>query len=235
MLPEEIKFDILDEGVHDLNCFKAIFVCGSPGSGKTTIERNLGLEARGLKSLNADNTMFRLKNLKNGIDNIDFSHAGETTEKRFNVWRNDYLGLILNTTGRNLNTITRLNEKLKNSYYDTFMLFVDVNKEIAKERIESRYSNSINVEDKNRVVDIDYFENAYTLVKNNLLHFKSMFGDNFSIVKNDDFDLMALDFEVARKMLNKFLLRPASIEAQTILKGVQNRQYNGLGKHYAKI
>ena len=132
MNPEEIQFDILEEGIHDQNCFKAIFCCGSPGSGKTTIERNLGLEVRGLKSLNADNTMFRLKNLRNGqIDNRDYPHAGETTEKRFNIWRNDYLGLILNTTGRNLSTISRLNTYLTNSYYDTFMLFVDVDKEIA--------------------------------------------------------------------------------------------------------
>ena len=179
MNPEEIQFDILEEGIHDQNCFKAIFCCGSPGSGKTTIERNLGLEVRGLKSLNADNTMFRLKNLRNGqIDNRDYPHAGETTEKRFNIWRNDYLGLILNTTGRNLSTISRLNTYLTNSYYDTFMLFVDVDKEIAKERIESRYNNSNNREDKNRIVDLDYFENAYDSVNINLPQFKNMFGND---------------------------------------------------------
>jgi predicted ABC-type ATPase len=235
MQPEEIQYDILDEGIHDPYCFKSIFVVGCPGSGKTTIERNLGLEARGLKSLNADNTMLRLKNIRPSMDNKDYPHAGEATEKRFNVWRRDYLGLILNTTGRNLNTIQRLNENLKASYYNTFMLYVDVDESIARERIQSRYVNSQHPEDKNRVVDMDYFETAYKSVKNNLKSFESMFGQNFALVKNDDFNLLAPDFEMARKKLNKFLMTPASPEAQAILKGVSSNQYNGLGRNYSRI
>jgi adenylate kinase family enzyme len=211
-------------------------VCGSPGSGKTTIERNLGLEARGLKLLNADNTMLRLKNIRPNMDNRDYPHAGETTEKRFNVWRNDYLGLILNTTGRNLNVISRLNEKLKASYYNTFMLFVDVDQKVARDRILSRYISATTPEDKNRQVDMDYFESAYSSVKNNLKQYEAMFGpNNFALVRNDDFNLLAPDFEIARKKLNKFLMTPASSEAQSILKGVFRKPYDGLGRRYARI
>jgi len=236
MNPEEIKFDVLDEGVHDPYVFKAIFVVGAPGSGKSTIERNLGLEARGLKSLNADSTMLRLKNIRPSMNNQDYPHAGATTERRFHVWRNDYLGLVLNTTGRNLNTISKLNENLKSSYYNTFMLYVDVDEKIAKERILSRQMTTTSPEDKNRQVDMDYFNTAYSSVKNNLKQYSSMFEErNFALVRNDDFNLLAPDFEVARKKLNKFLLTPASPEAQAILKGISNKQYDGLGRRYAKI
>lgn len=222
----KISETIINEGVYDRFNFKAIFLVGAPGSGKTTIEKEFGLESRGFKQLDIDRTKLHLKTLS------DYVKAGETTEKRFNIWANDYLGLIVNTTGRNADVIIRLNKKLKQCYYNTFMIFVDVDEKTARERIESRYINSLDPADK-RKVDLDYFQEAYTAVNQNTELYKLLFGSYFTIVHSDD--RLENDIDITRRKLNRFLLEPNSSEAQSIMKGVTSKPINSIGRNFPKI
>ena len=46
--------DLINEGVYDPGTFKAVFLMGGPGSGKSTVVDDLGLKALGLKLVNSD-------------------------------------------------------------------------------------------------------------------------------------------------------------------------------------
>jgi predicted ABC-type ATPase len=228
----ETQYDILTEGLYDPFVFKAIFICGAPGSGKSSIERRLGLEARGLKPLNADITLFRLNHWYANAKNINYAHAGATTEDRFNIWINNFLGLVLNTTGRDYTVIERLNKKLKKAFYNTFMVYIDVDENIARDRILNRQHTAQNPIDKNRIVNLDYFNLAYSSVKHNLSKYQTLFKKNFAIINNDDFNQNTEDFNIARKKINNFLMAPASLQAQNMLKGIKTKATWGIGRKF---
>ena len=67
--------DLLKEGVYDPGILKCIFMAGGPGSGKSTIAKELlgiggglsSVSVGGLKSVNSD-TSFEATLKKNGID-----------------------------------------------------------------------------------------------------------------------------------------------------------------------
>ena len=46
--------DLLTEGIHDKGIFKAVFLAGGPGSGKSTVVKQLALNALGFKTVNTD-------------------------------------------------------------------------------------------------------------------------------------------------------------------------------------
>ena len=46
--------DLLNEGVRDPGIFKAIFLAGGPGSGKSYVAKKLGLKTLGLIVVNSD-------------------------------------------------------------------------------------------------------------------------------------------------------------------------------------
>ena len=54
-LPSYMQEDLLNEGVYDQGIFKAVFLMGGPGSGKTTVVNALALDTLGLKTINSDN------------------------------------------------------------------------------------------------------------------------------------------------------------------------------------
>jgi hypothetical protein len=200
------------------------------------LERDLGLPLLGLKTVNADQTMRWLKYRNPQLVNSDYPHVGNVTEKRFRIWTKNYLGLILSTTGRNYNTIERLNKILKMTYYNTFMVFVDIDEETGRNNIKMRPIFPAYPENKNRIVDMEFFDEAYSSVKANLPKYQNLFESNFAIVKNVNgtkFD--PVDFENARKKINKFLSLPASEEATAILKGVKNKNIMKWGRRYTRI
>ena len=68
--------DLLIEGVQDKGIFKAVFMAGGPGSGKSYVVRNLfgipdtiNISVSGLKSVNSD-TAFEKLLIDNGFDPV---------------------------------------------------------------------------------------------------------------------------------------------------------------------
>ena len=53
-LPLYMIEDLITEGVYDPGIFKAVFLSGGPGSGKSTVVKGLGLDTLGLKLVNTD-------------------------------------------------------------------------------------------------------------------------------------------------------------------------------------
>ena len=234
MTIEEIFESIIAEGRHDPGAFKCVFLCGAPGSGKSSIENRLGLRHQGLKPLNADGTKYYLEQSKR-TKQVDYPAAGSATERRFGIWANNYLGLIVNTTGRNADVILRLNKQLQNAAYDTFMIYVAVDEQTARERIQSRVTHATDPMDINREVNEKYFNEAYPMVVKNVELYSTLFGENFCTIDNNGSTPDSNDFEQTRKKINKFLSTPLKPEAQQKLAGIKPRNPLNIGRKFSNL
>ena len=55
---DEVRFQELKEGLYDPNIFKAFFLAGGPGSGKTFVTKR-AFAGTGLRNINSDNAFER--------------------------------------------------------------------------------------------------------------------------------------------------------------------------------
>lgn len=214
----------LDEGINDPNIFKAIFIAGPPGAGKNTVINKLGLTNQGLKLQDIDHTLAFL-NKRTAPNNPDYKRGLDVTLRRQSMFEKGMLGLLINTTGRDYESLMNLNRKLKEAGYDTFMLFVDVEYDVAFSRIQDRPSSATDPRDANRKVDLDYFEHAFEAAKQNVDFYALMFGNQFAVVTNNE-RLVKEDSEqqefqktlnLAAKKVARFLRKPLSPKAQEIV------------------
>ena len=210
--------ELLNEGRYDKFIFRAIFVCGAPGSGKTTISKKLGLDHIGLKLLDVDETV-RLLHKINPAHHPEAKRpeANAFTEKRLGMWAREHLGLVINTTGRNETSILRLRQELEKNLYKTFMLFVDVDENIARQRVADRPVKSLNPADMGRKTSRKYFQRSYPAVNYNLPLYKIAFGKNMSVVSNNERPEDESSLEEARKNINRFLSEEISSEAAKLI------------------
>jgi len=210
--------EILEEGCYDKFIYKAIFVCGAPGSGKSTISKKLGLDHIGLKLLDVDETV-RLLHKMNPSKHPEMKRpeANAFTEKRLSMWAREHLGLQIQTTGRRETSILRLRQVLEKNFYQTFMLFVEVDENIAQRRISDRPSQSIVSADMGRRVTQKYFRRTYPAVSYNLPLYKVAFGNNISVVTNNERPEDETSLDDARKNINQFLSTEISSEAAKLI------------------
>ena len=180
-----ITFTDLQEGVYDPNIFKAFFIAGGPGSGKSFVVRKTtgGL---GMKIVNSDAAFERLLD-KEGLDkkmpasekaprDIVRDRAKELTRKRKENYLEGRLGLILDGTGKDYDKIARQATKLKQLGYDTHMIFVNTSLDVALERNEKRA----------RTVPESVAIKSWNDVQRNIGKFSQYFRQNFVVVDNND-------------------------------------------------
>lgn len=212
MILADLFEQILDEGSRDPLIFKCVFVVGAPGSGKSSVIKQLGLEAMGLKQGDVDQTLARLKQLRK-TQEVDYDHSLPVTLRRQSLWMQNYLGMVINTTGRDVDKVLELKHIMTQAGYDTFMIYVEVDKETAIRRIGARPSISTDLADRNRQVDVGYFHQAYAAVIENLEHYQIMFGNDLAVVTNNNElvesrQLFLQTLNQAAKKLRRFFARP---------------------------
>jgi|TARA_B100000212_G_C27243446_1_gene476973 dephospho-CoA kinase len=181
-------FEQLTEGVYDPNIFKAFFLAGGPGSGKSYVVRRTtgGL---GLKIVNSD---IAFEKLLNDADfDLDFramspekslerdkirSRAKEITSKMQRNFVAGRLGLIIDGTGAEYVKIERQARKLKELGYETYMIFVNTSLDTAIERNNQR----------SRKLPLDIVKTYWNNVQANIGKFQRLFGmGNMIIVDNN--------------------------------------------------
>ena len=132
-------YDELNEGVYDPNIFKAIFLAGGPGSGKSYVAGRSGVIGQGLKLVNSDNEFeFLMKKAKLELDmttQLADKQAGQRDSvrdkaKRMTATKKDNyisgrLGLILDGTARDYDKLSNEAKALQQIGYDTYMIFVN--------------------------------------------------------------------------------------------------------------
>jgi len=182
-------FDQLQEGVYDPNIFKAFFLAGGPGSGKSFVVRKTtgGL---GLKVVNSDNAFEKL--LKDADFDLDFrdmnpektlerdkirKRAKEVTSKMQKNFVAGRLGMIIDGTGAEYGKIETQKKLLQQLGYDTYMIFVNTSLDTAIERNNKR----------DRKLPLDIVKTYWNNVQSNIGKFQNLFGTkNFVVVDNNN-------------------------------------------------
>jgi len=178
-------FTELQEGVYDPNIFKAIFLAGGAGSGKSYVARRTtgGL---GMKMVNSDD-MFE-KMLKDaGMETTPkdiYSDEGQEIRGRAKAitarQKSNYiegrLGMIIDGTAKDYNKISSQVADLRKIGYECSMIFVNTSIETALTQNRKR----------KRTLPDDEVELMWNQVQNNMGKFQSLFGgSSFIIVDNN--------------------------------------------------
>ena len=217
--------DLLTEGVYDKGIFKAVFMAGGPGSGKSFtameifgIDKKLksSFSATGLKSVNSDSAFETLLK-KNGIDPKDLARiekedkelwdkitkdpgsmrtqAKDITRKQKSFYEAGRLGMIIDGTGHVYSKIQKNKKHAESLGYDTYMVFVNTSLEVALQRNKNR----------ERVLPEELVTKSWKDVQNNLGKFQNLFGGNFRIVDNTVYKPVSKEVV---KAAQKFMRKP---------------------------
>ena len=179
------KYHELQEGVYDPNIFKAFFLAGGPGSGKSyVVRRTTG--GTGLKIVNSDDafeSLLKKAGLSLKMPPEEFerkekvrAHAKELTSKRQANYLDGRLGLIIDGTGRESGKILRQKANLEELGYDTYMIFVNTSIDVALQRNEER----------SRSLPTSFVVKSWKDVQSNIGAFNNMFRKGFIVVDNND-------------------------------------------------
>lgn len=139
--------EYLTEGVYDPGIFKAFFLAGGPGSGKTFVTQS-AFAGTGLKVVNSDSAFERsLKKTNLSLSmppeeeyfrDLLRKRAKMTANTQLDTYMEGRLGIIIDATGRDYGLVNRQVNTLKSYGYDCYMIFVNTNLEIAIERNKKR-------------------------------------------------------------------------------------------------
>ena len=183
------NFNELQEGLQDPNIFKAFFLAGGPGSGKSFVVRK-STGGTGLKIVNSDDVFE--KYLKDAGLEMDMTtakaerqqeprdklrdRAKVVTQKKRDNYVDGRLGLIIDGTGRDYDKIAGQSNELKRLGYDTHMIYVNTSLDVALARNAER----------ERKVHASIATKSWKDVQSNLGKFSQHFRGNLIIVDNND-------------------------------------------------
>ena len=198
---------ILQEGVYDPGIFKAFFLAGGPGSGKTFVTR-AAFGGTGLKLVNSD-AAFERAMKKAGLSlkmpdaeeyfrNIVRAKAKMTTATQLDTYMQGRLGLVIDATGRDINVINTQKRMLDQIGYDSYMIFVNTSLEVALERNQNRP----------RSIPEYIVTNSWNGVQRNIGQFQRIFSPNrMLIVDNNrsEKELVTITLNTAAKFIRSQL------------------------------
>lgn len=224
-----LEYTQISEGVNDPGIFKAIFLAGGPGSGKSFIVGKTGLTSLGYKVVNSDDAFERAMKkagMEMNPENI-FSDQGQKirggakrlTDKKMELYLKGRLGLVVDGTGKDPTKVANQARKVKDLGYDVAMIFVNTDMDTALERNRMR----------ERSLPDKEVEKYWKTVQSNIGLFQTMFGKkNFLVVDNStgkDYNKETLRaYRDATKFTNKPPANPIAkswISAQQKGRGVQ--------------
>ena len=168
---------ILDEGPHDPNIFKVIFLVGGPGSGKSFVAKKVQA-GTGLKIVDMDKVYEFIMNKHNlPLDTIDpniHAKASDISRRRRSHLLDGRIGLIIDGTGRNYESIKMMKNYLMSIGYDSMMIYVNTDPQTA----------AIRNQERERKVSKEFFTKAHKVVSQNLGKFQNLFGHELLILDN---------------------------------------------------
>jgi hypothetical protein len=176
----------INEGVNDPAIFKAVFLAGGPGSGKSFIVGKTALTALGFKVINSDDIFERAlakAGLKATPEDI-YSPKGqeirggakELTGKKMDLALGGRLGLVIDGTGKDYDKIEKQAGKLKKLGYEVAMIFVNTDLDTAKVRNRMR----------SRSLPDSEVETMWHGVQKNIGKFQNFFGNRMHIIDNSE-------------------------------------------------
>ena len=191
--------DLLMEGVQDKGIFKAVFLAGGPGSGKSYVAKEIfgipekfNISMSGMKMINQDKE-YKYLLQKHGFDpewldtypedvfdHISTEMRGFTKDlaaQRKKGYMSGKLGMIIDGTGHKFQKVKAEKKELEAAGYDTYMVFVNTSLEVAQARNKER----------DRVLPEKLLKKSWEDTRKNLGGYKSLFGGKFALVDNSQF------------------------------------------------
>lgn len=176
----------IEEGVNDPAIFKAVFLAGGPGSGKSFMVGKTALTSFGMKLINSD-PAFEAQLAKAGLKATPediFTDKGQAarkvaktlTKKQMELAINGRLGLVIDGTGKDYEKISGQATKLKQMGYEVAMIFVNTDLQTAIDRDQKR----------SRTLGAKEVTKMWNDVQKNLGKFQKFFGNMMVIVDNSD-------------------------------------------------
>ena len=225
-LAKKLKL-ILAEGVNDPGIFKAVFLAGGPGSGKTYVVKQIfgipdrfNISMSGMKMVNSDKELkylLRKYGFGTDLDKMpdevfdDLTTPGksglrkfskELTKQRMKLYQQGKLGMIIDGTGHDFRKIQTMKKELEDDGYDTYMVFVNTSLEVAQKRNQER----------DRILPPNLLEKSWKDVQKNLGSFQALFNNNFVIVDNSkhlsEEEAEAKFVPLVTKVIRKFVAKP---------------------------
>jgi len=205
-------FQQLLEGIYDPNIFKAIFLAGGPGSGKSyVVKKTLG--GLGLKVINSDEPFERYLK-REGLSlrmpdeekiprEIERVRGKKVTAAKKGHAIDGRLGMVIDGTGKEFDKVSEQANHLRGLGYQVSMVFVNTSLSTALARNEKR----------KRKVPPHLAEAGWKAVQANLGKFQSFFGpSNFFIVDNNDTqeDLMQLSAKMISRAIKISVNNPTA-------------------------
>ena len=179
----------ITEGVYDPSIFKAFFLAGGPGSGKSWVSKK-ALSGMGMKVINSDNAF--VSKLRREKLTLDFathnkkeiiardkirSKSKRIAGMQLNMALEGRLGLIIDSTARDVEKISTQAADLRKIGYDIHMVFVNTSLDVALERNRNRP----------RKLPDAIIINSHKQIQKNMGRLQRIFGArNFVVVDNNE-------------------------------------------------
>ena len=205
----------ITEGVYDPSIFKAFFLAGGPGSGKSWVSTR-ALSGMGLKVIDSDGAFvsklkkekmtlnFAAHNEKEIIKRDQIrSKSKQIAGMQLNMALEGRLGIIIDSTARDVEKISSQAANLRAIGYDIHMVFVNTTLEVALERNRSRP----------RQLPDAIVINSHKQIQKNMGRLQRIFGvRNFIVVDNNEVakDVNPIVHKRIRGMINR---APTSYQA----------------------
>ena len=185
----------LQEGVYDPNIFKAFFLAGGPGSGKSYVVQRTGamFGMRIVNSADAFETLIKKAGMNMDMRNysdkdlVKRDKVRDIAKRATKVRMGDIktgiggyiegrVGMIIDGTGKNYDRIQGQMRDLQKLGYENHMIFVNTSLDVALQRNEERP----------RKLPEAIVISSWKDVQKNIGKFQNLFRQNFIIVDNND-------------------------------------------------
>jgi|TARA_B110000858_G_C17744855_1_gene446798 predicted kinase len=178
--------EFLKEGINDPSIFKAVFLAGGPGSGKSFMIGQTALTSLGFKLINSD-PAFELALSKAGLkptpDDIASPKGQELrgkaktlVGKQMDLAIDGRLGLVIDGTGKDFGKIKQQADALRGLGYSVSMIFVNTDLKTALSRNAARA----------RSLPDSMVSSMWQDVQKNIGKFQNFFASTFIIVDNSE-------------------------------------------------
>ena len=209
--------EAINEGVYDKNIFKAFFLAGGPGSGKSWVSART-LMGQGMKVINSDDGFERYaKNAGLNLKKMGSFTAAQTKKKDALRGRSKRgttimhqhaidgrLGMILDSTARDTARIESEAQSMRYLGYDTYMVFVNTTLEVALKRNEMRP----------RSVPEPIVINSHRQIQKNIPKLRAIFGSKNFVEVDNSIEREDVNIKVYKEIQKLVRSKPTSPMAQ---------------------
>ncbi len=213
----------LSEGVNDPSIFKAVFLAGGPGSGKSFVVGKTSLKALGFRLINSDDAFEKgLKKAGLTMDPEDIASAqGQAvrasakalTGKIMTRALEGRMGVVIDGTGKDYDKIKKQVNMLRELGYAVHMIFVNTDLETAQKRNQMR----------SRSLPEPMVKKMWDSVQKNIGKFQGLFRNRMIVVDNSEGqDIDGATLNAYKKIKTWAAKEPENAIAQKWIKGQKN-------------